>query len=70
MGDETLNSTIRRFLKEFGVSSHQAIDDAIRAAVAEGRIKEGDGIAVSATLTVDAVGLSHKVSGTLNTTQD
>ena len=55
MNDETLNSTIRRFLKEFGVSGHQLIDAAIRAAVAEGRVKEGDAVAVSATMTVEAV---------------
>ena len=65
MDDETLNSTIRRFLKEFGVSSHQAIDAAVCAAVAEGRIRDGDALAVSATLTVEAVGLAQTVDGTL-----
>jgi len=70
MSDETLNTTVRRFLKEFGVTSHQAIDAAVRAAVAEGRVAPGEMIAVSATLTVEAVGLSQTVDGGLSTTLD
>ena len=70
MDEETLNTTIRRFLKEFGVSGHQAVDAAVRAAVAEGRVKEGEVVAVSATMTVEAVGLSHTVDGVLNTKLD
>ena len=70
MDEETLNTTIRRFLKEFGVSGHQAVDAAVRAAVAEGRVKEGEAVAVSATMTVEAVGLSHTVDGVLNTELD
>jgi len=70
MSDETLNTTVRRFLKEFGVTSHQAIDAAVRAAVAEGRVAPGEMIAVSATLTVEAVGQSQTVDGGLSTTLD
>jgi len=70
MSDDTLNATIRRFLKEFGVSGHQAIDLAVRAAIAEGRISEGDAVSVSATLTVDAVGLAQTVEGVLHTKLD
>ena len=67
MDDDTLNATIRRFLKEFGVSGHQAVEAAVRAAIADGRIAEGDTVAVSATLTIDAIGLGHTTDGTLNT---
>ena len=67
MDEATLNSTIRRLLKEFGVSGHQAVEAAVRAAIAEGRIGEGDEIAVSATLTIGAIGLDHRVDGTLST---
>jgi hypothetical protein len=70
MDEETLNTTIRRFLKEFGVSSHQAVDAAVRAAVAEGRVREGEAVEVSATLTVDAIGLSQTVDGVLSTKLD
>lgn len=70
MDDDTLNSTVRRFLKEFGVTGHQAIEAAVRAAVAEGRIAEGSSIDVSATLTVEAVGLVQSIDGVLNTTLD
>ena len=69
MDEETLNATIRRFLKEFGVSSHQAIDSAVRAAVAEGRVREGEAVAVSATLTVEAIGLNQSIDGVLSIRQ-
>ena len=70
MDEETLNTTIRRFLKAFGVSSHQAVNSAVRAAVAEGRVREGEAVAVSATLTVEASGLNQSVDGVLSTTLD
>ena len=70
MDEETLNSTIRRFLKEFGVTSHQAVEEAVRAAVAEGRVRQGEAVAVSATLTIEAIGLNQTVGGVLNTTLD
>ncbi len=70
MDEETLNTTIRRFLKEFGVSSHQAVDLAVRAAVAEGRVRQGEAVAVSATLTVEAIGLNQSIDGVLSTTLD
>ena len=70
MDDETLNTTIRRFLKEFGVSGHQAVDAAIRGAVADGSVKEGQTVAVSATLTVETINFAHTVDGALSTKSD
>jgi len=70
MDDDSLDTTIRRFLKEFGVSGHQAVSEAVTAAVADGRAIEGQPVAISATLTVEAIGLSHTVGGTLNTKLD
>ena len=70
MDEETLNTTIRRFLKEFGISSHQAVDSAVRAAVAEGRVREGEAVAVSATLTIEDIGLNQTADGVLSTTLD
>lgn len=67
MNDETIDTTIRRFLDEFGVSGHKAVSAAITAAVADGRVFEGQELAVTATLTVDGVGLSHIADGILNT---
>jgi len=68
MDSETLETTIRQFLEEFGVSGHQVAGVGITAAVVDGRVIEGQAIAVSATLTIDAIGLNHTVDGVLNTT--
>ena len=70
MDEETLNTTIRRFLKELGVSGHQAVDAAVRAAVADGRVKEGQTVAISATLTVETIDFTHTVDGVLSTKSD
>ena len=40
MNEEALNMSLRKFLKIVGVTSQQEIEKAIRAAVADGRLKE------------------------------
>ncbi len=39
MNEEALNMSLRKFLKVVGVTSQQEIEKAIRAAVADGRLK-------------------------------
>ena len=48
----------------------QAGEEAVRAAVAEGRVREGEAVAVAATLTIEAIGLNQTVEGVLSTKLD
>jgi len=66
MNEEALNMSLRKFLKVVGVTSQQEIEKAIRAAVAEGRIKGDEALTAQMVLTIGKVGLSHKIDGTID----
>ncbi len=65
MNEEALNMSLRKFLKVVGVTSQQEIEKAIRAAVAEGRIKGDEALSAEMVLTIGKVGLTHKIEGTI-----
>lgn len=57
---ENYNMSMRKFLKQVGVTSQQEIEKALRDA------PEGSGpFAVRATITIEELGLTHTVDGTL-----
>jgi hypothetical protein len=65
MNEEVLNMSLRKFLKVVGVTSQQEIEKAIRAAVADGRLKGNEALSAQVVLTIDKAGLSHKIDGTI-----
>jgi len=65
MNEETLNLSLRKFLKVVGVTSQQEIEKAIRAALAAGRLKGDEKLSAQMVLTIGRVGLTHKVDGTI-----
>ena len=65
MNEEALNMSLRKFLKAVGVTSQQEIEKAIRAAVADGRLKGTSKVEAEMVLTIGKVGLRHKVDGTI-----
>jgi hypothetical protein len=65
MNEEVLNTSLRKFLKTVGVTSQREIEQAIRAAVAGGRIKGNEAVKAQMVLTIEAAGLSHKIDGTI-----
>ncbi len=67
MDEDALNQSVRKFLKQLGVTGQREIEKAVREAVDEGRISDGDDLAVKATIRIDALGLEHTVDGTLKT---
>ena len=60
MSDE-LNMSMRKFLKQVGVTSQQAIEEAFRKT--EGT--EGQPFEARMVLTIDGVDLEHVVTGTI-----
>lgn len=57
MSDE-FNMSMRKFLKQVGVTSQQAIEEAVRAADAQGKT-----YAVKAVVTIEALDMTHEVTG-------
>ncbi len=64
MNEEALNMSLRKFLKVVGVTSQQEIEKAIRAAAAAGSLKGGS-LKAQMVLTIDGVGLTHKIDGVI-----
>ncbi|WP_238368413.1 DUF6494 family protein [Mesobacterium pallidum] len=57
MSDE-FNMSMRKFLKQVGVTSQQAIEEAMRGADTAGK-----SYAVKAVITIEELGLTHEVTG-------
>lgn len=60
MSDD-FNMSMRKFLKQVGVTSQQAIEEAIRNTDATGK-----SYAVKAVITIDELGMNHEVNGTIS----
>jgi hypothetical protein len=65
MNEEALNTSLRKFLRVVGVTSQQEIEKAIRDAIADGRLKGTEALSAKVVLTIDKIGLSHTVDGTI-----
>ena len=63
MHEDALNLSIRRFLKEFGVSAQREIERAVREGIADGSLKGTETLKASASLRLQGTGLDHRVDG-------
>ena len=66
MDDEQLNMNIRKYLKKVGVNSQREIENAVRDALANGRINGDEALAVSVTLSVKEIDLNVDINGEIN----
>ena len=66
MDDEQLNMNIRKYLKKVGVNSQREIENAVRNALADGRINGDETLAVSVTLSVREIDLNVDIYGEIN----
>jgi hypothetical protein len=57
MNEDAFNMSMRKFLKQVGVTSQQQIETAIRAAAPSGPVK------VRAVITIPELGMEHVVEG-------
>lgn len=65
MNEETFNMSVRKFLKVVGITSQQEIEKAVRAALADGRLKANDKLSAQMVLTIGKLGVNHKIDGTI-----
>ena len=61
MDDDKFNMSMRKFLKQVGVTSQQKIEDAVRASG-----KTSGKVSVTAKITCGDVGLDHSVTGEID----
>ncbi len=61
MDDDVFNMSMRKFLKQVGVTSQQKIEEAVRAAKPAGPVK------AKVVLTLDGIDMEHVVEGVIQT---
>ena len=63
MKEDVFNTSIRKLLKEFGVTAQREIEKAVRQALAEHRLKGSERLPAKLTLSIPTVGLTHNIEG-------
>jgi hypothetical protein len=63
MDEERFNISMRKFLKEVGVTSQRAIENAVREALTSGRLRDLTQLQAKMTLQIAELGLTHVVDG-------
>ena len=66
MNEDTFNMSVRKFLKKVGVTAQRDIEQAVRDAVAAGKLKSGS-LPAKATFTIGGVNLTFDVTGEIET---
>jgi hypothetical protein len=61
MDDDKFNMSMRKFLKQVGVTSQQKIEEAVRASG-----KMSGKVTVTAVIKSDGIGLDHTVTGEID----
>jgi len=65
MDEDVFNMEVRKFLKKVGVTSQREIEEAVRQAIESGKIMGKETLKAKIVLTIDKLGLSHEVDGTI-----
>jgi hypothetical protein len=63
MQEDVFDTSIRKLLKEFGVTAQGEIEKAVRQAVAEHRLKGSERLSTKLTLSIPTVGPTHNIEG-------
>ena len=65
MNEETLNMSVRKFLKKVGVSSQNEIEKAVAQALAEKALTGNETLPATMTLEIAGIKLNVKFEGTI-----
>lgn len=66
MNEDVFNMQLRKFLKKVGINSQRVIEQAVRDAIADGRIDGSESLAARVRLTVAGVGVDATIEDTIN----
>ena len=62
MNEDVFNASLRKFLKQVGVTSQREIEKAVRDALDAGTLKGHEKLPAKMVLTIGGLTLSHEVS--------
>jgi Family of unknown function (DUF6494) len=62
MNEDVFNASLRKFLKQVGITSQREIEKSVRDALASGRLKGHERLPARMVLTIGSTGLSHEVT--------
>jgi hypothetical protein len=62
MNEDVFNASLRKFLKQVGVTSQREIEKAVRDAVEAGKLKGHEKLQAKMVLTIGGLTLSHEVN--------
>jgi hypothetical protein len=65
MNEDVFNTSIRKFLKQVGVTAQREMEKAVRQAVADGKLKGNETLSAQAVLTIGALQFRHEVAETI-----
>jgi uncharacterized protein DUF6494 len=63
MNEDAFNMSVRKFLKQVGVSGQREIENAVRQALANGRLSGNETLSASATITLGQTSLNLVIDG-------
>jgi Family of unknown function (DUF6494) len=66
MNEDLFNTSMRKLLKEFGVTAQREMEKAVRQALAEHRLKGNEKLPAKLTLSLPAVGLAFNIDGQID----
>jgi Family of unknown function (DUF6494) len=61
MNEDVFNMSVRKFLKQVGVTSQREIESAVRQAIATGRLKGKGSVKARMTLKLEGLEVDHTV---------
>ena len=62
MNEDVFNASLRKFLKQVGVTSQREIEKAVRDALDAGKLKGHEKLPAKMVLTIGGLTLSHEVN--------
>ena len=66
MNEEKFNIEMRKFLKKVGITSQRVIEQAVRDAISEGKLKGDEEIKVDATLRIESLEVDQPIAGKIS----
>jgi RNA processing factor Prp31 len=61
MNEDVFNASLRKFLKQVGVTSQREIEKAVRDALEAGKLKGNEKLSAKMVLTIDSISLVHEI---------
>lgn len=66
MNEEKFNIEMRKFLKKVGITSQRVIEQTVRDAISEGKLKGNESFGVSAILEIESLGVRESIEGKIS----